>query len=210
MIIKGQFLRGNREKASKHLAAHVRYIEHRSRDEQREDREDRHLFSKESDHVDREEAVSDVMDHTSTSVNYHKLVLSPGHDEPIEDYRQWVRDVMHDLEEQHGKDLHWYASYHANTDHPHVHLVLAGSGENLETGEAEPVKLYRDDYQHLRESALEHSDREWYLQISDALDEFHDRDSVVHEQEHILSSYENERPSSHEHQRGNDDYEITY
>ena len=209
MIIKGRFVRGNREKTAKHLAAHLRYIEHRSRDEQREDREDRHLFGRDSDQVDCEEAVSDVMDHTSTSVNYHKIVLSPGPDEPIDDYRQWVRDVMHDMEEQQGRDLHWYASYHANTEHPHVHLILAGSGENLETGEAEPVKLYRDDYQHLRESAINYSERDWYLQISDALEEFHERDTVVRNQEHDLS-HENELSSPQELQRGEKDYEITH
>lgn len=202
MIVKGRFVRGNREKTSKHLAAHFRYIEHRRRDEQHEDREDRHLFSKQSDQVDREEAMSDVMNHTSTSVNYHKIVLSPGVDEPVDDYRQWVRDVMHDVEEHQGKELHWYASYHANTDHPHVHVILAGSGENLETGETEPVKLYRDDYQHFRESAVDHSERDWFLQISDALEEFHDR-------EHDLS-HENESLSAHEFQRGDDYDEITY
>ncbi len=207
MIIKGQFVRGNREKTAKHLAAHFRYIEHRSRDEQHEDREDRRLFSKESDQVDREEAVSDVMDHTSTSVNYHKIVLSPGPDEPVEDYHQWVRDVMHDLEEHQGRNLHWHASLHSNTDHPHVHLILAGSGENLETGEAEPVKLYKDDYQHLRESAIDHSERDWYLQISDALEEFHERDTVVHNQEHDLFQ-ENELSSSREFQRGDNNDEI--
>ena len=207
MIIKGRFVRGSREKSAKHLAAHMRYIEHRSRDEQLEHREDRYLFSKESDQVDREEAVSDVMDHTSTSVNYHKIVLSPGPDEPIGDYRKWVRDVMHDLEEEQGKDLHWYASYHANTDHPHVHVILAGSGENLETGEAEPVKLYKDDYQHFRESAIEHSGHDWYLQMSNALEEFHDRDTVMHEQERDIF-HENELSSSIELQRGDYHDEI--
>ena len=207
MIIKGRFLRGNRERSAKHLAAHLRYIEYRRRDESHEDREDRRLFSKESDQVDREEVVNDVMAHTSTSVNYHKLILSPGQDEPVEDYRQWIREVMHYLEEQQGKDLHWYASYHANTDHPHVHLILAGAGENPETGEAEPVKLYRDEYQHLRESALDHSDRDWYFQISDALEEYHRQDAITHEQGYEVS-HEDELLASHE--QGDDNYEIDF
>ncbi len=209
MIVRGRFVRGNREKSSKHLAAHLRYIEHRRRDEQHEDREDRYLFGKENDSVDCEEAVSDVMAHTSTSVNYHKIVLSPGADEPIDDYRQWVRDVMHDVEERQGKELHWYASYHANTEHPHVHLVLAGCGENLESGEAEPVKLYKQDYQYFRESAIDHSERDWQLQISDALEEFHERDTVVNDHEHEFT-HEHKSSFADELQRGDDYDEISY
>lgn len=209
MIIKGRFLRGNREQSAKHLAAHLRYIEHRRRDELHEHREDRSLFSKESDQVDREEVVKDVMNHTSTSVNYHKLILSPGQDEPVEDYRQWVREVMHDLEERQGKHVHWYASCHANTDHPHVHLILAGSGENLETGDTEPVKLYKNDYQHLRECAIDHSDRDWYHQLSDALEEYHRQDTITHEQEYDVSR-EPQHLSSHERQQGESDYEIDF
>jgi hypothetical protein len=83
-------------------------------------------------------------------VHYHKIVLSPADDEPIENWREWTRDVMSDLEEMQGKELHWYAVSHQNTEHPHIHVVLAGAGEDPETGEQEPVKLYQEDYQRLR------------------------------------------------------------
>jgi type IV secretory pathway VirD2 relaxase len=181
MIVKGRFLRGNREKDAKHLKAHFRYIEHRSRDMCRENREDRHLFNKDRDQVNRDEATSDVMRHTSPSVNYHKLMFSPGPDEPVNDYRQWMRDVMRDLEEQQDKELHWYASVHANTDHPHVHVVLAGSGEHLQTGKEEPVKLYQETYEHLRESAIAHSERAFYDRFLEDLQECRHRDTVLHE-----------------------------
>jgi type IV secretory pathway VirD2 relaxase len=181
LIIKGRFMRGNREKSAKHLNAHLRYVEHRSRDDQQETREDRHLFSNESDLVDREEAVNDVMDHTSTSVNYHKLILSPSLEEPVDDYRQWTRAVMHDLEEHQGKDLHWYGVYHNNTEHPHVHVVIAGAGENYETGADEPIKLYKGDYEYLRESAREHSEYDFYHQLAEDLQQLSVNDPLVHE-----------------------------
>ena len=93
-------------------------------------------------------------------------------DEPIADWKEWTRDVMHDLEARQCHELHWYAVKHDNTDNPHVHVVLAGAGENLETGKVEPVKLYRDDYQALRESGHNHSDYEHYHRIEELLKEY--------------------------------------
>ena len=65
---------------------------------------------------------------------------------------------MQDLEHAQGKELHWYAVHHQNTEHPHVHVVVAGAGYNPYTEREEPVKLYTKDYDLLRESGREHSD----------------------------------------------------
>ncbi len=162
MIAKGKYVRGaDRKAASAQLKAHFKYIEHRTRDLRREQREDRRLFSKDQDVVDRREAVNDVMEHASARVNYHKIVLSPAEDEPVLDWRQWTREVMADLEEAQQKELHWYAVRHENTGHPHVHVVIAGAGYDWETGEKETVKLTRQDYEHLRESGRDHSEFAW-------------------------------------------------
>lgn len=178
MIAKGRFVRGNATQSAAHLQAHLKYIEYRSR-ELDETREDRSLFSKDNDHVERQEALDDVMEHTSNSVHYHKIVLSPADDEPIENWREWTRDVMSDLEDMQGKELHWYAVSHQNTEHPHIHVVLAGAGEDPETGEQEPVKLFQEDYQLLRESGIEHSERGFFFQLETDLEEFHQQDSLA-------------------------------
>ncbi len=184
MIAKGSgYVRGNRQAAAARLTSHMKYTEHRSKDLERETRDDRRIFSKDQDVVSRKDAVDDVMEHTSTSVNYHKIVLSPGQDEPIQDWREWTREVMHDLEERQGHALHWYAVKHDNTDNPHVHVVLAGAGENLETGKTEPVKLYRDDYQALRESGHEHSEHEWHHRIQDLVKEYDSQDQLTPERD---------------------------
>lgn len=180
MIAKGRFVKGNRREAGKRLSAHFKYIEHRTRTEQ-ETRQDRHIFSEDSDYVRRSEAVDDIMDHTSSSVNYHKIVLSPSHNEPVEDWREWTREVMHDLEEYQEKDLHWYAVFHNNTDNPHVHVVVAGAGEDLETGKTEAVRLYPQDYQFIRESGREHSDYEHYQLIRQTAQELDMQDTVGRE-----------------------------
>jgi type IV secretory pathway VirD2 relaxase len=129
MIAKGRFVKGgaaNSASAAGHLNSHLKYLEHRSRDDL-ERLEDRSIFSREDDDVERRAAVNDVMEHTSHSVSYHKIVLSPGDDEPVQNWRAWTREVMADLEDEQGKDLHWYAVVHQNTDHPHVHVVVAGA-----------------------------------------------------------------------------------
>src|SRR6266700_465930 len=162
MIAKGRFVKGgaaNSASAAGQLNSHLKYLEHRSRDGL-ERLEDRSIFSREDDDVERREAVNDVMEHTSHSVSYHKIVLSPSDDEQVQDWREWTREVMADLEDGQGKEMHWYAVHHSNTEHEHVHVVVAGAGEDRETGQEVAVRLYPQDYQMLRESGHDHSDHD--------------------------------------------------
>ncbi len=180
MIAKGSgYVRGNRETARARLTSHFKYIEHRSRDISDESRDDRRIFTKDNDVVNRRDAVNDVMDHTSTSVNYHKIVLSPGEDEPVQDWREWTRNVMQDLEEAQGKELHWYGVHHQNTDHPHVHVVVAGAGYNQQTEREDPVKLYTHDYNTLRESGREHSDYHFQHLLEEQFQELNTLDNTI-------------------------------
>lgn len=193
--VKGPGARGR-------LVAHLKYLEHRAMGE-RETRDDRRLFDADREVVSRNDAVADIMDHGHHNVSYHKIVLSPGQEEPVDDWREWTREVMRDLEEQQGKHLHWYAVHHDNTDNPHVHVVLAGTGENLETGKTRQVRLSPAEYQFLRESGHEHSGYEQQRELSEWLREADERDAQelgVREGRHerapgqeVVSSRESER-----------------
>jgi len=190
MIAKGRYIKGgaaNSASAAGHLNSHLKYLEHRSRDDQ-ESRDDRSIFSKGDDAVERRDAVNDVMEHSSHSVSYHKIVLSPGDDEPVQDWREWTREVMADLEDAQGKEMRWYAVHHSNTEHEHVHVVVAGAGEDRETGQEVAVKLYPQDYQQLRESGHEHSEYEFYYRLETALEELEKQDDVVRDPERELSN----------------------
>jgi hypothetical protein len=181
MIARGRYVKGgaaNRASAASHLSAHLKYLEYRSRSEQ-ESRADRSIFSKQEDHVDRRDAVDEVMEHTSHSVSYHKIVLSPGEDEPVQDWHEWTREVMADLEEHQGKELHWYAVHHSNTEHEHVHVIVAGAGEDRETGEEGAVKLYQEDYQQVRESGHEYSEYAFYHRLEAVLEAYEKQDTLV-------------------------------
>lgn len=156
-IAKGTgYMRGNRRTAAIKLASHIKYLEHRPRGTD-ESREDRTIFSDQKDAVGRHQAIDDVMNHTSSAVNYHKLVLSPSQDEIVSDWQAWTRSILRDLEEFKRQELHWYAVKHNNTDNPHVHVVLAGSGERFRDGRPQTVKMYERDYAFLRERGREHS-----------------------------------------------------
>jgi hypothetical protein len=188
MIAKGTgYVRGNREAAEARLTAHFKYIEHRHREEN-ETRDDRRIFNSTKDVVNRGNAIEDVMSHTSTSVNYHKIVLSPDQGEQVTDWREWTRGVMDDLEKKQGRELHWYAVKHDNTDNPHVHVVLAGAGENHETGKLEAVKMYQKDYELLRQSGTDRSDRDWYQRLEE-----HVKGEDRHDQQEIARTREPEQ-----------------
>jgi hypothetical protein len=179
MVIKSHFYKtasaknGGKKATGSKLSSHFKYLEHRPNEErdeqrqanQRETREDRSIFNAESDHVNRREAVNDVMEHTSHRAAYHHLILSPDPKEPVTDLKAWTRDIMSDFEKHQGKELTWYAVQHQNSDHPHVHVVLAG-GSTIEGQEKRsPVTIFNAELDELHRSALEHSDHELYKEL---------------------------------------------
>jgi len=102
---------------------------------------------------------------------------------------------MTDLEQNQGKELHWYAVHHSNTEHEHVHVVVAGAGENLEMGREEAVKLYARDYRQLRESGHDHSDHDFYRAMEEEVQELtrHDdvgRDLASHERSNAFDDHD--------------------
>ncbi len=118
----------------------------------------------------------------ASHLNSHlKYLEHHSRDEPVQDWREWTREVMADLEAEQGIDLHWYAVHHSNTEHEHVHVVLAGAGEHWDTGHEEAVKLYPEDYQVLRESGHDHSDHDFYYHLSEQLKELDRQDDLGHD-----------------------------
>jgi type IV secretory pathway VirD2 relaxase len=184
MIVKSRHVRASRVsqgKASSALTSHFKYIQYRERDPLVESKADRQVFDKARDQVDRREAHDEIMGERAGDIYYHRLTLSPAQDEPVVDWRQWTREVMGDLQEQRGLDLQWYAAQHHNTDDPHVHVVLGGTGTNRETEQDEPVNLTRDDFKVMRESGREHSDYEHYRLVQETLHDLDERDSTTRE-----------------------------
>jgi hypothetical protein len=196
MIVKSAHVRAsqvNQSQASSALSSHLKYLQYRQRDPEVESRADRYVFNDQEDHVERRAAHDDLMGERAGDIYYHRLILSPAQDEPIEDWREWTRAVMHDLEVRLEKDLDWYAVQHHNTDDPHVHVVLSGTGVDLESGRDGAVELTPQDFRFLRESGRQHSDYEQYHFIQDTLRDLDERDTIVQE------AHEHERDREVEH-----------
>jgi type IV secretory pathway VirD2 relaxase len=194
MIVKSSYVRASRVsqgRASSALNSHLKYLQYRERDPALESRADRYLFNDEEDHVGRRAVHDDLMGERAGDIYYHRLILSPAQDEPVEDWREWTRSVMRDLEDRLDQDLDWYAVQHHNTDDPHVHVVLSGTGIDRETGREEPVELTPQDFRSLRESGREHSDYDHYHFIEDVLRDLDERDTII--QEAPEREQENER-----------------
>ena len=182
MIVKSHHVRASRvsqKKASSALKSHLKYIQYRERDPQTETKEDRYIFDKHSDQVDRRAVHDEVMSEQAGDIYYHRMILSPSQKEPVTDWHEWTRAVMSDLEDRLGKDLDWYAAHHHNTDNPHVHVVLSGTGTNRETGAAEPVNLNSQDFAAMRQSGREHSQYDHYRLVSEKLHDLNERDTTT-------------------------------
>ncbi len=130
------FVKGTRETAGASLDAHLKYMRYRSGEA-----EVRTLFTELTDDVSLGDAHALIMDHGRTGLRYHKIVISPGASEQVADWRAFTRAVMDDLSQKMRLDLTWCATVHHNTDHAHVHIVLAGDGQRASDGQ---VRMRQD------------------------------------------------------------------
>lgn len=97
-----------------------------------------------------------LRDHQNGNYLVHRLTLSPSDAERPEDLRDMTRFLMAELEKGKGQRLHWFAVEHKNTDHHHVHVMIAGTGEREEDGATRGVKLSKEDYAAMREHGREY------------------------------------------------------
>jgi len=152
-VVTGRYVAGGKQASGTSVAGQVydalRYMQTRPLDNG-ERPEDRHFFGPEREGGSWREARAEIMDHATDQVAFHRLILSPGPDQPVADMREWTRMVLDDLADTLGQQLHWVAVIHRNTDHPHAHVLLAGGGERA--GELRPVLLYKAQYASVRAS----------------------------------------------------------
>lgn len=187
MIVKAKHVRASRvshQKAQSALSSHAKYLQYRERDSERETKADRQFFDNEHDAVDRRWVVKDVLNEQEQAgdIYYHRIILSPSQEEPVSDWREWTREIMHDLEDRFDQDLKWYAVHHANTDDPHVHVIVQGSGIDRETGHYEPVTFTQEDFRSMRENGREHSDYEHLRFLAEQWQDIDERDTLGREE----------------------------
>jgi len=130
--------------------AHVDYIKFRPGKDK--DERSRAFFTDKEDGLTTHRVHDAIERQTGRGVLVHKLIISPGvHDANTQEY---VREVMHELGQQKGLELEWYAVEHRNTSNPHSHVVVMGTDKN-----GRQVKLSRDDYTKLKEKGDQYLER---------------------------------------------------
>jgi hypothetical protein len=65
---------------------------------------------------------------------------------------------MRDLENHVGQTLKWYAIEHSHNDHPHIHVIMQGTGMDREARCARPVVFHTQDFAYVREQGEAHSE----------------------------------------------------
>ena len=158
-VLKANYVRTGKGKGSKaKIRASGRY--YTNRPDHNGDRTYRSAFNKEGDVLSKEE-LSAHLERADGEHRYHyRLVLSPGAEAHTNgDLKAWTRDVMGELELQHGGKLTWVAVEHAHdgahTEHAHVH-VIASTDRTMrrdELGElrAEATQSWARQMDYLRE-----------------------------------------------------------
>ena len=117
-----------------------------------EDEPARSFFGRSAESMSRDEARQLLQEHQGKSELYHRLTISPADDERADDLRELTRQAMRELEDAKGGRLAWCAVEHHNTAHPHVHVMIAGRGEDDTRG----VRINLGDIERVRDGALDH------------------------------------------------------
>ena len=154
-VAMGRYVPGGKKGRGKSAAGQaydaLRYMQMRELGEN-ERPEDRRYFGAVGEGGSWQDARGIIMDHATSRVAFHRIIMSPGPGQEVADMHEWTRMVMDDLADTLGQELHWVAVVHRNTEHAHAHVLLAGGGERGGDlgGALEPVVLRRAHYEALR------------------------------------------------------------
>jgi len=131
--------------------AHVNYIKFRP-GKDKDEGGSRAFFTDKEDGLTTHRVHAAIDRQTGRGVLVHKLIISPG----VQDAntQEYVREVMHELGQQKGLELEWYAVEHRNTSNPHSHVVVMGVDRN-----GRQVKLSKDDYTKIKEKGDQYLER---------------------------------------------------
>jgi hypothetical protein len=188
MFFKTQNVRASKytsQKAGSFLNNHLKYLQYRGRTEQ-ESKVDRQFFNAERGGLNWRVAARSIMQEERTGdIYFHRMILSPAENEPVNDWKAWTRAIMGDLEKRLGKSLNWYATHHQNTAHPHIHVVMQGTGIDRETGRAAPVTLNPQDFKFIKDRGRDYSEYENQRFLEETLRDLRERDTFMQELEQM-------------------------
>lgn len=155
------FIKVTNTKSIDKVKAHSKYIGFRSRENHQNERG---LFDKTRDngvsHSELSKRLSEKpsLRHSQSNKAF-KVVLSWRendaremgiHDEQT--YKEIARRYVEQLEKDKGVKLDYIGAVHMKDDHPHIHLVISGVGEDKETGKDKRLRIdFKEDVPHQKD-----------------------------------------------------------
>jgi type IV secretory pathway VirD2 relaxase len=61
---------------------------------------------------------------------HFRFIVSPDDAIKMADLKEFTRDLMGQMEKDMGTRLDWAAVEHWNTEHPHIHVIVRGVGDD--------------------------------------------------------------------------------
>ena len=105
------------------LGAHLSYLQ---RDGVTRDGERGHLFSADGQEVDPDNFAKAC----ENDRHHFRFIVSPDDALEMADLKSFTRNLMDQMEKDLGTRLDWAAVDHWNTEHPHIHVIVRGVGED--------------------------------------------------------------------------------
>lgn len=149
------FMKVTNTKSIGKVQAHAKYIGFRSREQHQNEKG---LFSREKDNgASHTQFAQNMREKPSLSHSQSnkafKVVLSWRETEAREmgihdeqKYKEIARRYMEELEKDKNMKLDYIGAVHMKDDHPHIHLVVSGVGEDKETGKDKRLRIdFKED-----------------------------------------------------------------
>lgn len=118
VIVKARIVRHAAASAAS-LRKHLNYI---ARDEATRDQDRGKVFGERSSDLDR----GLLAERAEDDRHHFRFIVSPEDGDKMRDLKPFVRDLMKQMSSDLETQLDWAAATHANTEHPHVHIVVRG------------------------------------------------------------------------------------
>lgn len=134
-IVKVSYAKSNYD-AARHVIQHADYLQQRERGPFERERE---FFDRNKDHVERDEVIHTMLEHKGRDAAMFKIILSPNNNDL--DRQQMTREVMDRFEKENDTRLYWAAIEHENTEHYHVHILVAGKDKDGHSLRLSPIQL---------------------------------------------------------------------
>jgi len=83
--------------------------------------------------------------------HHFRFIVSPDDALEMTDLRAFTRDLMGEMERDLGTKLDWTAVPHWNTEHPHIHVIVRGKGDD-----GRDLVISRDYISHGMRARAEH------------------------------------------------------